>query len=119
MCLAPPGADDMSEQKSQSLYLLKALVIGMGALIVAGFAVVVVTIANRASRTPAARQAAGPEFGAVRLRMPAGSQVVETVAEGGRLVLRVALKDGSGRLVVIDLETGRRLGTIDLEESQE
>ena len=111
---------------------LKALVITMAVLIAAGLAVIAVTIFNRATTADRApRQAssitgpnaAGPgrieapprAFGAVRETLPPGARIVSTEAEGGRLIVTLALRSGATRIIVLDLDTGRRLGTIDLE----
>ena len=114
---------------------LKALIIGMGLLILAGFGVVGVTLYNRATApedsggkaesagdaAPDAATGAGaetkaplPSFGLARLGLPAGSRVVETTAEGGRLMLRVRDPAGAETIHVIDLATGARLGTIEI-----
>ncbi len=104
---------------------LKALIIGMGLLILAGFGVVVVTLYNRAtapedsggkaeSAGDAAPAGSLPSFGLARLGLPAGSRVVETTAEGGRLMLRVRGPAGAETIHVIDLATGARLGTIEI-----
>ena len=93
---------------------LKALVIVMGVLIVAGLAVVVATIASRSSG--GGGDTAG--FGVARIAIPPGATVVGTTATGQRLVVRLRLADGTARLVVIDPATGQRLGTIDLAPEQ-
>jgi hypothetical protein len=109
---------------------LKALVIIMGVLIVIGTAVVVVTIYNRVSRmggqqsaadVPAATGAAPPvadaapaSFGEARLPVPDGCRVVEMVPAGDRLLLRLGSIQRCNRILVIDLDTGSQLGSIDL-----
>ena len=99
---------------------LKAVVIVMGILIVVGAAVVVVTIINRLG-TPAeetappasvAPAAAPRAFGSRDLDLPAGARIVETVADAGRLYLRVRLAGGEERVLVIDPGTGATLGTL-------
>ncbi|MDZ7711825.1 MAG: hypothetical protein U5L06_01285 [Rhodovibrio sp.] len=116
---------------------LKGLVIGMGALIVIGLTVVVVTIAMRltgpegsgpdragAGGGPAAdsdmtpRPAAGGEgarpFGELQLGMADSCRIADALASGGTLVVRVdgPAKDGCGQLVVVDPVQGRVLGRI-------
>jgi hypothetical protein len=50
--------------------------------------------------------------------LPKGSEL-ETMSTGAdRIVLEIVLADGSRQLVVIDLATGRELGTIPLREQQ-
>ena len=65
---------------------LKALVIGMGVLILGGFALVAVALVSRVTD-------GGEEgFGATEVPVPDGCSVAETLAEGDRLLLR--LEDG-------------------------
>jgi hypothetical protein len=92
---------------------LKTLVIVMGVMLVIGVAVLVVAIATRlAHRAPAAAAA----FSAPPIMLPHGSKI-ETMSIGSdRIVLQVDLVDGSMQLVVIDLATGTKLGTIPLQE---
>jgi hypothetical protein len=94
---------------------LLALVIIMGVLIVIGLVVVVVTIANRMTGAPA--DGTGPAaaaFGTADLPVPAGCQVIETVATGDRLILRLGSGDRCNQLLVLDLASGRHLGTVRL-----
>ena len=91
---------------------LKALVIGMGILIVVGTAIIAVMIARRggesgttgsdASTTPA------------QIALPASARVVETALDGDRIALRIALVDGGQRVIVFDVAVGRRVGAVDL-----
>ncbi|HTS90778.1 MAG TPA: DUF6476 family protein [Stellaceae bacterium] len=91
---------------------LKILVVVMGVMLVAGLAVVIGTIINRASqRQPSA--AAG--FGHSSVVLPAGARVVEMREAGDRLILRLDRSNGSQTLLIIDLTTGAEIGTIDLE----
>lgn len=107
---------------------LKALVIVLGVMIVAGIAVIGVTIYHRAtnlvnspvpgSTEPAVRTGFGPGFGPgfgrVALDLPPGSRVVEMTAEGDRLILRLRLADGGWQILILDMATGKRLGTFEL-----
>ena len=83
---------------------LKALVIGMGVLIVAGLITVVVTIANRTL------DGGGPPSEAA-LALPPGAEVLETALDGGRIALRLRLPGGAQAIHVFDLATGRRVAT--------
>jgi hypothetical protein len=96
-----------------------ALVIVMGVLIVIGSIVVIATIANRmsGSRAEIARPAAA--FDAVDLPMPAGCQVVETVATDERLILRLGSGERCNQVLIVDLATGTLLGTLRLMEKAE
>ncbi len=94
---------------------LIALVIIMGVLIVAGLVVVVVTIANRlggADRTANTRAAA--EFATVDLPVPAGCEVMETTAADDRLILRLGSGERCNQVLIVDMATGRLLGTLRL-----
>ena len=85
--------------------VLKALVIGMGVLIVAGIVAIAITIANRAGAPPSS-----PAERSVAL--PAGARVLETHVSEGRLVVRIALADGATRIALYDLD-GRPVATLD------
>jgi len=97
---------------------LKALVIGMGVLIVAGIVILVVAIVDQAGTLNGGtdKAASAPTaFAPQTLALPAGSEVVETRIGDGRILLRLRLSDGSGRLVLIDAATGAMTGTIELK----
>lgn len=89
---------------------LKILVIVMGVMIVVGVAVLVSVIIGRVS---GAASTARPFVGAP-IDLPPGARIEGMTADANRLVLRLALPDGASELVVIDLATGARLGTIPL-----
>ena len=93
-----------------TIQALKGLVVAMGVLIVAGVAVIVVTIANRMAAMSAAR---AERTGAIALAVPRGSTVAETIADGDRLVLRLDTPEGP-RVVVVDLGEGAVEATISL-----
>jgi hypothetical protein len=91
---------------------LKVLVVVMGVMILAGVAALVVVIAGRVSRGGAGTSS--PPFAAAPIEFPAGARI-ETMSTGSdRLVIDLVLPDGNRRLVIIDLATGRLLGTIPL-----
>ena len=93
------------------LRTLKVLVVVMGVLILAGVAVLIVAIAGRLSQRGGPN---GAEFDAAPIELPVGARI-EAIGTGpDRAVLDLLLADGSRQLVVIDLATGRRLGTIPL-----
>src|SRR5882672_7967553 len=93
---------------------LIALVIIMGVLIVAGLVVVVVTIANRVVGGGTASTHAAPEFAAVDLPVPAGCQVMETTTADDRLILRLGSGERCNQILIVDMATGRLLGTLRL-----
>ena len=90
---------------------LKALVIGMGILIIAGVVFLIYAIIEKAG------EGGGVGQSGIRSEviLPAGAQVVETSIGDGVIMLRLRLADGSGRLVVVDPATGKPSGTIDLK----
>ena len=92
---------------------LKALVIVMGVLILAGTAVVIATIARRVSQSGSP---AGPV--AATLRLPPGCRVAEMTPIGDRLALRL---DGDGdcrQILLVDPGTGAVTGHIGLVQSK-
>lgn len=92
---------------------LKILVGVMGVMIVAGFATLVVMIAGRVSGGGRGT-ASTPPFVAAPIELPKGARI-ETMSTGSdRVVIDLVLPDGNRRLVIIDLATGRNLGTIPL-----
>jgi hypothetical protein len=101
---------------------LKVLVVVMGVLLVAGFAVVVVTIMSRISQraTPPAAPAVAhlAPFGDTTVTLPADSLVMEVQGAGERIFLRLELADGSEMLLILDAATGAELGRIKLEREK-
>ena len=92
---------------------LKILVVVMGVMLVVGFAALVALIAGRISRGgPAATAAHG--FGSPSIDVPRGARIEAMTGVADRLILALELPDGGRQLVVIDLATGVRLGSIEL-----
>lgn len=92
---------------------LKALVIGMGVLIVLGMVAMIVAGVRQAGELSAPKAppaAAAPHT----LDIPAGAEIAETRIGDGRIVLRLRLADGTGRLVILDAATGAPTGRVDL-----
>ena len=96
---------------------LKALVVVMGIMLVVGFVALIVVIAGRVSQKTAGLGAAQP-YTAAPVEIPAGARVEAMSAGPDRLVLDLLLPDGNRELAVIDLGTGRRLGTIPLRTAR-
>jgi hypothetical protein len=84
---------------------LKAAVIIMGVLIVAGTVVVAVTIANRLGTRPAPPAISG-------LGEPAGSRILGIAATGDRLAVHVTGGGVEDRVVLVDPATHRVLGRL-------
>ena len=108
------------------MQLLKAVVIILGMLIVAGVAVIATTIYMRSQELSAGRngtpstqtpprQPLQGAFGARRVAVPDGSIVRQVTAAGERLVVWLGGEAGQARLVVLDLATGAELGTFVFE----
>ena len=95
--------------------MLKALVIGMGILIVAGSAVIVVKLAQTGvGGGDGGAAGAAASLTPATFALPAGARVIETALDGDRLALRLALAGGGERVVIIDARTGRRIAAVDL-----
>jgi hypothetical protein len=92
---------------------LKILVIVMGVMILAGVAALVVVIAGRLSHGRPGTLSV-PPFLASPIELPAEARIETTSTSSDRLVLLIVLPDGNRQLIIIDLATGRRLGTIPL-----
>ncbi len=97
-------------QAPPNLRMVKAAVIVMAALILAGIGVIVVTIAGRLGDGGAA----GPGFGEVEVALPEGCSIAAAESDGARLILRLeGLEErGCRQVVVVDLESGEVLGRV-------
>jgi hypothetical protein len=93
---------------------LVALTVFMGVLILAGLAVIVVTIVHRLSAPKQAVpiEAGLPEY--TRIAVPNGAAIGGMVPVGDRLVLHLVTPDARDRLITLDPTTGTVLQTIDL-----
>lgn len=93
---------------------VKILVIVMGIMLVGGFIALIVSIAYMAKHRQATAPAAPAPYAAPAIELPAGARI-ETMALGAdRLVLNIITPEGNRELLVLDLASGRRLGTIPL-----
>jgi hypothetical protein len=90
---------------------LRILVTVMGIVIIVGFGVVIAVVAGRLSRGGVT---AAHSFGAANIDIPRGARIAAMTTAQDRLILEIILPDGRPQLVVIDLVTGTRLGTIGL-----
>ncbi len=113
----------MAVETTANLRLLKVVVIILGVAILAAAAVIIATIVERAGNlaadpqsvvAPATGEAAPAAFGERHLSIPAGDRIAAMTATGDRLILRLDRPDGGEYLLVVDLKTGVRLGTIRL-----
>jgi hypothetical protein len=90
---------------------LKALVVVMGIMLIGGFAVLVAVIIGRVSHGSGT---APRSFPATAIDIPRGARVEAMTAGTDRLILDLVLPEDRRQLVVIDLATGVRLGTVEL-----
>ena len=95
---------------------LKIFNIVMGVVLVAGFTLVLAVIAARLAHRGPAGQGTAP-FAGGSIDFPAGARIEAMTASPDRLVLAIALPDGTRHLLFIDMATGRRLGTIELRSA--
>jgi hypothetical protein len=92
---------------------LKILVVVMGIMLVVGFAALILVIAGRVShRRPEA--AANHPLATTPIEIPRGARVEAMTTASDRLILDLVLPDGDREILLIDLATGARLGTIEL-----
>ena len=92
---------------------LKGLVIGLALLIAIGLTVVVVTIVGRLGDGGLDAKPPPAAFGTAKVEIPSGSVVRKTVVEGDRLLVYLRLSGGRESIVVVDLKTGKSLGSIE------
>jgi hypothetical protein len=97
---------------------LKTLVIAMGVLVLAGVAVIGVTLYNRANRPgglmgePPAAVAPARQITAGSLGLPAGSRIRGIAGAGSRVVVHVELPSGTEQLVILDPASGAVVGRL-------
>lgn len=94
----------------------------MGMLIVVGVVILAVTVVQRLSggsgvdpTSRARSEMPPPSFDEVSLPLPAGAVIQDMEMDGRRLILRLLLAGDRPALMLVDLDTGRRLGLIRLE----
>jgi hypothetical protein len=101
---------------TEAMKALKALVIGMGLLIVLGLGLVGFGLYRNSHQMPApipiARTAA-PGYFATELPVPAGERLEQMVTAGDRIILRFT-GSGDERILVIDPHNGQITGSISL-----
>jgi hypothetical protein len=89
---------------------LKALVIGMGILILAGFAVVAVTMTNRFGSSGG--------FGDVALDVPSNCTFAQSAPDRGRIIVRLSGGGACEQVLVIDAGTGKVVGRLRIGPAQ-
>lgn len=90
---------------------LKGLVIVLGVLLVAGFMVLIITIAFRIANGDWGGAGTPAEISA-EITRPPGSELAGMTADGDRLYLRFTLASGGDLIVIVDAATGERLGEL-------
>ena len=93
---------------------LKAMVIGMGVLIIVGVIVLIYALVQKSADDLAGGFVPGKPTMTSSIDLPAGAEVVETRVGDQRIVLRLRLANGSGRLLILDAGTGGLIGQTDL-----
>jgi hypothetical protein len=89
---------------------LKILVVVMGIMLVGGFALLVAIVAGKllhGGNTPRS-------FAATTIEIPRDARLGAMTIGTDRLVLELVLPEGGHQLVIVDLATGARVGTIEL-----
>jgi len=84
---------------------LKVLVIVLGLAILGMIALIGITVAKRFS-------GGGDKPVEATLGLPAGSTILQAVPADGQLAVTARLPDGTTRVTVIDLASGRTLATV-------
>ncbi|MPY75034.1 MAG: hypothetical protein GEU87_12310 [Alphaproteobacteria bacterium] len=116
---------------------LKALVIGMGILIIAGMAILVYGLSSKFGSNMAAKDTpqdgrhdmmrdmmhdtahgTAAAFGTIRAALPAGASVESAQMQDGKIMVFLAMPDGGVQLMVFRLSDGRQTGTIELQPSR-
>lgn len=106
--LAPTMTTDWTKTAS----LLKAIVIGLGVLILLGVALIVFEMIGRAGKVGAGSSDAYVE---AALKLPPGSRVVGMTADGDLLSLLVEDSDARQWVMTVDRRSGAVLGILRLE----
>jgi hypothetical protein len=89
---------------------LKILVVAMGIMLVGGFALLVAIVAGKLLRGGNIPRS----FATATIDIPRGARLGAMTTGTDRLVLELVLPEGEHQLVIVDLATGARLGTIEL-----
>ncbi|PKQ04909.1 MAG: hypothetical protein CVT72_11130 [Alphaproteobacteria bacterium HGW-Alphaproteobacteria-11] len=98
----------------ENIRRLKFVVGGLGALMVVGFLVVIVTIANRASSLGEREVGPSGRFGVSEIGVAPGERIREIVAmDGDRLAVHLA-SEGAETILIVHARTGFELGRIHL-----
>ncbi|HEX4860739.1 MAG TPA: hypothetical protein VFV07_05845 [Rhizomicrobium sp.] len=100
-------SDISTPAQASSARMLKAVVIGLGALIVIALAFVALGIVKKFSGDGPSTAPSAAVFS-----LPAGAKIVEMQSEPNRLILRVRAASGADEVDIIDTEDGRLVARI-------
>jgi hypothetical protein len=89
---------------------LKVLVVVMGIMLVGGFALLVAIVAGKLLRGGNIPRS----FPTTTIDIPRDARIGAMTTGTDRLVLELVLPGGGRQLIIVDLATGARLGTIEL-----
>jgi hypothetical protein len=100
----------------RGLTTIKAVVIGLGLLIVGLVIVMAVMLIGRPSHTGGngTTASAGARLANVAVALPVGAHVAAMSGDGDRLSLLVELADGQQQIMTVDRASGEVLGTLEL-----
>lgn len=97
---------------------IKALVIGMGILILVGLGILAYGLTSKFGSTMSGGAPAAPgndAFGTIRASLPAGATVETVQVQDGAAVVHLSMPDGGVQIMVFRLSDGRQTGTIELQ----
>lgn len=94
---------------------IKALVIGMGVLIVAGMIVLVYGVTTKVGKS-SPESGSVQDFGDVRVTLPAGATVEDARLDGDTLVVRVRGPGAATQVILFQSADGKRLGSFRFEQ---
>jgi hypothetical protein len=104
----------------RGLTTIKAVVIGLGLLIVGVTVILVMAAIDKAGEattseeTAASAPAPTGDFADVAVALPTGARIVTMTGAGDQLSLLVQLPGGAQSIVTIDRRSGEVLGTLEL-----
>ncbi len=100
---------------TQSTRTLKAVVIVLGVMIVAGAVVIAVELVRRMGNMPGAP---AERYAEATVALPAGARALSVTGDGEAVSLLVEGPDGQQQLLTIDRRSGEILGTLVLQPGQ-
>ena len=102
----------MTTDWTKTTRLLKAVVIGLGVLILAAVGLIVYEMVGRAVGDG---QESSDDYVSASVNLPPGSRVVGMTADGDRLSLLIEDAAGHQRVMTVDRRSGAVLGILTLE----